>query len=157
MSGEHKLTAGQHFPFPTQICGFRSNFTKDNLWGKKGGKPLFLYDTDFFFSCLREHLSSPCRPSSHLILTKDTEWETRTHTRNVPHQKRAMEFGCCLPALDTSSSRGFVKYLFSLAIYFVLCATGKEMQCMLQKKTDPTLTQTSLKAFVWNLDAEKAQ
>lgn len=71
--------------------------------------------TDFSFSWRREHLSSPCRPSSHhLMLTKDTEWEIQTHTSDVPHQKCAVECGCCLPALDTSPSTGLVKYLFSL-------------------------------------------
>lgn len=112
--------------------------------GGERGKPLFLYPTlIFLFSWLREHLSSPCRALSHLLLTKDTEWEPQTLTSNVTHQKCAVEWGCCLPALDISSIRGF----FSSPTYLVLCSTGKEMQCMLQGKLIqfPTLTQTNLK------------
>lgn len=113
----------------------------------------------FLFSWLREHLSSPYRPSSHLMLTKDIEGDTQTHTRDVPHQKCAEECACCFSALDTSS-RGFVKCLFSFAIHFVLCTTGKEMPLMLQRKLIqfPTFTQTNLeKDPFWNLDAEKSQ
>lgn len=147
-------------PFPHPNLWIQVQFYKRQHVGDKMRQTTFLYSDFFFlFSWLREHLSSPYRPSSHLMLTKDIEGDTQTHTRDVPHQKCAEECACCLSALDTSS-RGFVKCLFSFAIHFVLCTTGKEMQLMLQRKLIqfPTFTQTNLKKDpFWNLDAEKSQ